>query len=144
MYYGKWVQYVQSFAVSDILPSVPAEFRSQYNDVDLSSKVKVDAKFSVASSNQIYVSAASASINRQKSSKQSLKSRNITYILKTTKTVGSGRKLKYQEQETFIVQSVLTGWETGNPLSKSTAYDVLISKFGHENETDRTEWEKIM
>ncbi|KAL2635852.1 hypothetical protein R1flu_007331 [Riccia fluitans] len=31
-------------------------------------------------------------------------------------------------------------WETGNPLSKSAAYDLLISTFGHEQEAERTEW----
>lgn len=94
LYFGKWVQYVQSFTISDILPSVPAEVRNKYNGVDLSSIVKVDAKFQVELSDQIYVSVASSSVSRQKSSKQAFKSKNITYILKTTRSVGSGRKVK--------------------------------------------------
>ena len=39
---------------------------------------------------------------------------------------------------------MVSRWETGKPLSKSAAYDLLISEFGHENETDRTEWETKM
>ena len=56
----------------------------------------------------------------------------MTYILQTTKTVGSGRKVKYPEQEEFVIANVVLIWETGNPLSKAAAYDLLISEFGHD------------
>ena len=32
-------------------------------------------------------------------------------------------------------------WETGNPMSKSSAYELLISKFGQSDQHNRTEWE---
>jgi hypothetical protein len=83
----------------------------------------------------------------RQSSKESnvyLRSDNVTYILKTTKTAGSGRKVEYAKQEEFIIQAVVTGWETGNPMSKASTYDLLISQFGHQRETDRTEWENKM
>ena len=136
LYFGKWVHYVDSFKVSDIFPSILAVYRSKYDDVDPASKVKVDAKFRASSSGQVYVSAASTNVSRQKARKETLKADNITYLLKTTKTAGSGRNVKYQEQETFVVEVVVYGWETGNLLSKSVVYDMLISKFGHENEAD--------
>jgi hypothetical protein len=68
----------------------------------------------------------------------------VTYLASSTKTVGSGRKVKYAEQETFVVEMIVLKWETGDPLSKQALYNLLISKFGHENESDQTEWEKKM
>ncbi len=56
------------------------------------------------------------------------------------KTVGSGRKIKYQEQESFIIREVTSAWEQGNPLSKGRCYDILISNFGN----DDCEWVKKM
>ena len=52
--------------------------------------------------------------------------------------------MKYPEQESFIIKKVIEMWETGNPLSKSSAYNILIAEFGHENEADQTEWETKM
>lgn len=142
-YFGKWVQYVEAFKVSDILNDIPATYRKNYEDVDASSTVEVDSKFRDSTSGPRYVSAQSAG-TRQKNQKASWKSDNITYILQTTKTVGSGRKVKYPEQEKFLITNVVQRWETGNPLSRAAAYDLLISEFGHELETDRTKWEMKM
>ena len=142
-YFGKWIYYVEGFKVSDIVPEVPVTFRKNYADVDASSTVEVDSKFHNSSPAHRYVSALSAG-TRQQNRKAAKKFDNITYLLQTTKTVGSGRKVKYLEQEEFIIKNVVSRWETGKPLSKSAAYDLLISEFGHENETDRTEWETKM
>ena len=142
MYYGKWVHYVESFTVSDILLSIPLKYREKYNDVETLSTVKVPSKFHTNSS-QLYISALSTG-NRQSNQNVAQKNLSVTYLSKTTKSVGSGRKIKYEEQETFIVEAIVVGWETGNPLSKNGAYDLLLCKFGHEHENDRTEWEEKM
>jgi hypothetical protein len=142
-YFGKWAQYVKAYTVSDVLPAVPGTIRKNYADVDTSSTVEIDSKFHDPAPGHRYVSARSAG-TRQQSRKAAQKFDNVTYLLQTTKTVGSGRKVKYPEQEDFLIASVLSGWETGNPLSKSAAYDLLISEFGHESEADRTEWETTM
>eukprot|EP00474_Spongospora_subterranea_P004782 CRZ05240.1 hypothetical protein [Spongospora subterranea] len=42
------------------------------------------------------------------------------------------------------MQNVVERWETGNPLSKPSAYDALIRQFGHQSEVERTEWEPKM
>lgn len=142
-YFGKWVHYVEAFKVSDILPDVPATYRKDYEDVDASSQVQIDSKFRNSTPGHQYVSALSAG-TRQKNRNAAGKSDNITYLLQTTKTVGSGRKVKYTQQEEFLISTVVMKWETGNPLSKSAAYDLLISTFGHEQEAERTEWEVKM
>ena len=110
--------------------------------MDVSSKVEVAAQF-CSNTGQQYVSIFSLGA-RQKNRNLSKISENITYVLKSTKTVGSGRKVKYQEQEKFIVEMVVLKWKTGNPLRKQAAYDLLICEFGHENEADQSEWEKKM
>lgn len=146
-YFGKWIGYVESFTVATVLQSVSEEIRNQYREVDQSSKVIVDAKFKAQSSDKLYVSAASAAsgnTTRQMASKKASKSKNTIYIRKKTKSIGSGRKVKYQEEELYIVSQVVIGWETGNPLSKSVAYDTIISKFGHEDENEWTEFERVM
>ena len=71
-------------------------------------------------------------------------SKSVTYIHKKAITIGSGKKVRYEEQENFIINIVVTRWETGNPLSKLAAYNLLISEFGHEKEKDQTEFEKKM
>jgi len=128
--FAKWVHYVQCFTVSDILPSVPAQYRKHYDDVDHSDKVSLDPKFGEADSKVVFVSSVSASVStRQKVKKISLKDQQVKYLRKTTKTVGSGRKVKYEEQENFIVEAVVMSWETGKPCTKSDCYNLLMRKF---------------
>ena len=141
--FGKWFQYVEAFKVSDILNDVPATFLKNYADVYSSSTVEVDLKFRDSTSGHRYVSAHSAG-TRQQNRKAAGRFDNMTYILQTTKTVGSGRKVKYPDQEECLIANVVLRWETGNPLSEAAAYDLLISEFVHENETERTEWETHM
>ena len=45
--FGKWVQYVEAFKVSDILNDVPATFLNNYAEMDASSTVEVDSKFAI-------------------------------------------------------------------------------------------------
>lgn len=142
-YFEKWYHYVQSFTVADILPSIPSSYRDAYDAVDPASKVVIDPKFLVNSSGKTYVSSFSTG-NRQMNQKLSIHDKTVVYMRKDSKTAGSGRKVKYQEQEEFIIAHVVEQWETGNPISKSSAYNILISKFGHESENDRTEWELKM
>lgn len=145
--YDKWIHYIELSTVSDILPFIPEAYRSKYEDVDPAGKVEIDSKFRKgASPDKRIVSAVSARSNgtRQMLKKIASKQSDVTYLLKTTKSVGSGRKVKYDEEEKFIIESVVMGWETGNPLSKGCAYNVLIAKFGHSAEDEQTEWEKVM
>jgi hypothetical protein len=109
-YYEKWLHYVQSFTVADILSSISSSYRG----------------------------------NRQMKRKTASTSDTVIYIRKDTKTAASGRHVKYQEQEDFIIQHVIERWETGNPLNKSSEYDLLISHFGHELETGQMESEMKM
>jgi hypothetical protein len=90
LYYGKWVQYVESFQVADILLVIPTLYRNNYNELDPSSKIKVDQRSHDLASGLVYISAASASSTRQKAKKDSVKSDKMIYLLATTKTCGSG------------------------------------------------------
>jgi len=139
-YFEKWYHYVEAFTVSDILPAIPSSYRDAYDSVDPSSKVIIDPKYLVKCSNKTYVSSYSAG-SRQQKQKLSTYDKSIVYIRKDSKTAGSGRKVKYQEQEEFIITPLIKQWETGNSLCKSSAYNILISKFGHASENYRTEWE---
>ena len=61
----------------------------------------------------------------------------ITYVSTSTKTIGSGKKVKYEDQKKFLIEAIVTGWETGNHLSKSALFcNLLICQFGHEKEED--------
>jgi hypothetical protein len=122
---------------------ISQEYRDNYGSVNKASKVVVDSKYKVRISNKIYVSAASMG-SRQMNSKLAATNQDVVYLRKNTKSSGSGRKVKYQEQKDFIIQNVIERWETGNPLSKSGTYDMLISRFGHEPQDQRTEWELKM
>ena len=69
-----------------------------------------------------------------------LKSKNVIYLYKTMKMAGSGRKVKYTEQEAFIIKAAVAVWETGNPMRNNSTHDFLIYQFGHECEADKKEW----
>jgi hypothetical protein len=122
--------------------SILSSFRENYDVVDPSSSVTIDPKYILSHSGKKYVSAVSSG-NRQLTIKICNSNDTVIYLRKDSKTSESGRKLKYEEEEVFIMQQVIERWETGNPLSKS-AYDILIVKFGHETEADRIEWELKM
>ena len=141
LYFPKWVPYVEGFVASDVLPSVPEAYKKNYESVDAKSRVKLGSKYHSVSTGPKYVTAVSSG-TRQHNKNLEKKSQGFKYISKTTKTIGSGRKTKYPEQETFLVEMMIVKWETGNPMSKSAAYDMLINKFGHVNEADQSEWEK--
>jgi hypothetical protein len=134
---------VESFKVCDILPATPAQYRLHYKNVDVSSSVEVGSKYRDSSSGHHYFSSFSIGA-RQKNRNLAKRSDMITYLASSTKTVGSGRKVKYAEQETFVVETIVLKSETENLLSKQALYYLLISKFVHENEADQTEWEKKM
>ena len=142
-YYEKWLPYVDCFTVEDILFDIPATLRTKYENVELSSKWVMESKYRVLSSGKKFVSAASSG-TRQKNRKIASNSKDVIYLCQSTKTAGSGRNIKYHQEEEFIIEQVVVRWETGNPLCKSSAYDLLLHKFGHENIDERTEWEKKM
>ena len=98
-YYGKWLHYVESFAVSDILPEIPLNIRQHYASVDPESKVEVESKFKDKKSDKVYVSAASSG-SRQLNKFKSTLSDSVFYIRKTTKS-GSGRNIKHQARKTL-------------------------------------------
>ena len=50
---------------------------------------------------------------------------------------GSDIKMKYADQEAFIIKAIVAGWDTGNPISNSCSYNFLIYRFGHECEADQ-------
>ena len=134
---------MESFTVSDILPSIPSSYRDAYDAVNPSRKVSIDPKFLVNCSGKTYVSSFSSG-NRGNIQKLCIHDKKVVDIRKYSKTAGSGRKVKYQEQEEFIIAHIVEQWETGNPISKSSPYNILISKFGHKSENERTDWEPKM
>lgn len=140
-YFGKWASFVQSMSVKDVLNKIPEDYQSNYSLIDLESKLKLPKKF-LNEANRVYLSAAGGS--RHKKFKKASKTKDLKYISKSAIRVGGGRHIKYLTQELFIVDAVVSAWECGNPLTKQSAYDLLISKFGHEKEIERTEWEKKM
>jgi len=142
--FGKWIHYAESFQVCDILTSAPSTYWSKYAEVHPSDKVKLDPKFHQMEADVLFVSAATAARSgetRHKMKKIASTSKHVKYMLKSTKSVGCGRKVKYGEQEEFIVEAVVIAWETGKPLSKSDCYNILIHQFGHTEETEQI-WEE--
>ncbi len=52
------------------------------------------------------------------------------YIAQLSKSIGEGRKTKYNEEGKYIIDAITYAWETGNSLSKPGAYEQLIAHFG--------------
>ena len=72
--------------------------------------------------------------SRQKRQKTAQKSAGeVNYIFLRTKFTGSGRKAKWNVQEEFTIDLVISIWETGNPLSKLDAYTYLIKEYGSDD-----------
>ena len=139
-YFPKWYSEITNLTVKDVLPSIPSTHHSKFEHVDASSSVKLNAKFKANNSSKQYVSSTGG--NRQsKRKKVEFSGGSVVYLQKDTKTAGSGQKVKFKEQEVFVVETVCWVWETGNPTSKGALYNLKISEFGHEHEADRNKFE---
>ena len=138
-YYPKWTAFVRDFTFADVKSSVPEQYLEQYGSVPLTSMVKLPKKYDVNTSGLVFTT-ANAPGTRQSKRKAADKDKNVVYITKNAKTIGSGRNVKYQLQDEFIKQSVVTAWETGKPLSRSACFNLLLSKYGN----DECEWTKAM
>ena len=141
-FFPKWSPVVSKLTVADVLEDVAQSHRSSFENVDGSVTVLLPHRFTVNGSDMEYVSARSGS--PQALRKKAAQSDSLVYITKSCKSSGTGRKTKYPLQVAFLVDSVVKAWECGNPMSKSVLYDALISEFGHDEEANRSEWEKVM
>jgi DDE superfamily endonuclease len=128
-YYPKWLPFVTGFTFADIINEIPMEHRAKYTHVLLESKVDVPTKYQHNKTNKTYT-AAPGDGTRQMKRKTASRSEGVIYITKTAKSVGGGRHIKYKEEADFLMDAVVVAWETGNPLSRSSCYNLLLTKFG--------------
>ena len=129
MYYPKWASFVVGFEFSDVAHAIPELYRSKYTHVPASSKVCLSDRFKCQHKDKTFVSAAGEE-SRQMKRKVAKYNDDIVYVTKAAKTVGSGRKIKYPEEEAFLQNAIAYAWETGNPMSRARCYDLLASEFG--------------
>ena len=131
-YYSKWLPFVSSFKCSDVFNEFPHQFKDKFdqNVLDMTSIVSIPSKYS-HQSGKSYVSGNSISSKSMQSvAKRARKSAGITYIRNDSRTVWSERKVKYVEQEEFLLSLVVRSWECGNPVSRPEIYLELMREFG--------------
>jgi hypothetical protein len=129
-YYPKWVVFVKEFTFADVYESIPLSHRDSFETVPKSSRVNLPNKYLDTSRNNVVFTCAFGDGSRQGKRKAVNKTADIVYVTKKSKMIGSGRNVKYQDEEAFIIDAIVSAWETGNPLSRSRCYDILISKYG--------------
>jgi len=134
-YYGKWVAFVSDLAFAVVLDAIPDTHKAKYASLPKDMRLVVPDRFKCTANTKSYVSSSSSgSTSRHMKRKQARKGSGVVYITKTERTVDSGRKIKYREEADFIVAAVIEAWETGNPLSRSRCYDLLVKKFAGDPE----------
>jgi hypothetical protein len=131
-YFCKWVGFVNGLTVADVMSRIPSEYRGNFDHIDGDLKVQLSDQYShISKSGVLYVTSSGSNQSRQKKQKLSAKSGGkVVYVAASVKALGTGRKTKYDPEEKFIIDQIIFGWETGNPLSKAAAYELLISEFG--------------
>jgi hypothetical protein len=129
VYYPKWVPFVTGFTFADVVNAIPQQHREKYVSILLGSQVQLHERFSSIRQGTTFVSAAGV-VSWQKKRRACNDPKGFVYTTESVKTIGSGRKLKYPEEEEFIRNAISKAWETGNPLSRVRCYDLLASKFG--------------
>jgi hypothetical protein len=134
-YFCKWVELVNGLCVKDVLAMIPAIHGEHFTNVNGTSKVQLRQCYTAVDQKGIFHITACGLIGsnhtRQKKPKISKKSNGkVVYIAHSSKTIGGGRKPKYNEEETYIIDAITIAWETGNPLSKVGVYAKLIAQFG--------------
>jgi hypothetical protein len=117
------------FTFADVVNAIPQQHREKYVSVLLGSQVQLHERFSSIRQGTTFVSAAGV-VSWQKKRRACNDPKGFVYITKSVKTIGSGRKVKYPEEEEFIRNAISKAWETGNPLSRVRSYDLLASEFG--------------
>jgi hypothetical protein len=121
-YFCKWVELVNGLCVKDVLAMIPAIHREYFTNVDGTSKVQLRQCYTaVDEKGVLHITACGlngSNHTRQKRQKISKKSNGkVVCITQSSKTIGGGRKPKYNEEETYIIDAITVAWETGNPLS---------------------------
>jgi hypothetical protein len=98
LHYSKWVAFVTGFTFADVVNAIPQQHREKYGSVLLGSQVQLPERFSNIRQGTHFVSAAGV-ISWQKTRRASNNNKGFVYITKSAKTIGSGRKAKYPEEE---------------------------------------------
>jgi hypothetical protein len=131
-YYCKWVSFVNGLCIRDVLPMIPADHREHFVNADGDLKVELPKRYAALDKRGVlHVTANGSNQTRQQKQKLSKKSDgNLVYISQSMKSIGGGRKTKYDEEEKFTIEAITYAWETGNPLSRSSVYEMLIAQFG--------------
>ncbi|KAG6954116.1 hypothetical protein JG688_00012514, partial [Phytophthora aleatoria] len=85
-----------------VLEHVPAQFQGHLVRAQINPRVTVPSRFKRPSTKR-YISAASGSgISRQKTVKLAKKTPSVRYVTTQTRTVGSGSKIKYPVETSFL------------------------------------------
>ncbi|KAG6969593.1 hypothetical protein JG688_00005238 [Phytophthora aleatoria] len=102
-YYPKWLPFVEGFVSRDVLEHVPAQFQGHLVRAQINPRVTVPSRCKKPTTKR-YISAASGSgTSRQKTVKLAKKT-PVRYITTQTRTVGSGRKIEYRVETSFLLQ----------------------------------------
>jgi hypothetical protein len=134
-YYSKWVPFVSSFKLRDVFDNIPLESRRYFDatTLDMNVVVSIPIKYLTVNGKRFATGKSVPGSSRQKVAKRSSKSSSIVYIRENTRTVGSGRKVKYPVEEEFLISSISAAWEVGNPLSRPEIYLELMREVGNSD-----------
>lgn len=126
-YYPKWASFVKSMTALDVKAIISLCYAAKFEHVPDDSKVDLPTKYFAYDDGKSYLVSKGGATSRQKKQKIASLSTSVIYIPDYARSVGdSGKKVKYKEQEDFVIQKIRSGWETGNPLTRSACYSLLI------------------
>ncbi|OQR81036.1 hypothetical protein ACHHYP_16833 [Achlya hypogyna] len=125
-----------------VASDIPELARSQYIGVPETDTVDIPPHVlkSVSNEKSICVSCAGPGAWQQKR-KAADRSTTVTYLTTTTKNVGNGRKQLHVDEGNVILSQLVAACEAGNPLTRSSCYQLLSAKFGADSERP---WVKVM
>ncbi len=139
MYFANWIPYVQKFKVKDVLHGFAEELLSKYGSVDGESSVTIPEHFFQKAIFKKFIlvnTGSSEDGSVQKKAKIAAKSKNktIIYVPDTCKSIAMGRAPKWLIQENYIIARITEAWESGNPLSRSSCFTLILEEFAENAE----------
>ena len=141
-FYAKWLPFVSTLTLRDVFVQIPLQYREKFseNNLELDSKVEIPSRYTSHGEKRYITAKFGPGESRQKRAKAAASVSNVTYITETSRSVGSGRKLKYATEVEFLFKIVRDAWEVGNPLSRSEIYLSLMREFGNNGVFPQTEF----
>lgn len=138
-YFSKWTSFVQNFTFADIIDHIPLTHKHLFAQVPATSQLQLPDRYMTTNHSSGYISSFGPG-SRQGKRKAAQKGTGSVYITKKSKSIGSGRLIKYVQETKYLHDSVILAWETGSPLTRTACYLMLIAKFG----ATQSEWSQQM